>query len=867
MFRPSRVARLDALICAGLVTTFGCGGGTSLPPPPPSISVSVSAAAPSVQWGASVQVMATVENDSGNRGVNWTISCSSSPCGTLSANATASGTPTTYSPPIVLPAANLAVKFTATSASDPTKSGTATVTVPQLSGFIGVSEAHVDSSNGMARLIINGKPAPPLWFDYAQNFPTHIQFLAPEVQDAAGSGVSTVALALNAWPWDNQNTTPLDFSASDHVIDNVLAAKPQALVVLNITAWPGPGWNPVVPLTSADYTVYPDGSTSDTYHISMASDACFNGFLTSVPHLLQHYESTSYAAHILGYIVNWGGTGEWYPVEMWRGPDSSVVNTKHFQSWLQSKYGTDAALSAAWGTPVTIATAQVPAAQTGRFPMHSLLGSNDPIDAFYRVPQEQNWVDYSAYTSDLAAQRILDAAQVIKTGVSGKRLVGVHYGYLIEAEGSYNAHERHDRLLSSPNLDFFSGAITPYDRLAGGAGQEGAAVDSFNANGKLWFNEIDLYTYLGASGPFASDFGPNPPTADLTETVDVLQRETASLLVHRSGTWWFDIGEEGNFDDPSIWTPMSTYGVPLYNQLYASPQPLTPDVALIIDRNSIFYQKSDFDMMNVQRAMLRYALAKAGVFYGIYSLDDFLSGVLPQCKLYIFANVNFLTDSQITQIQSRLNTEGSTAVWQYAPAFLGPNGVSVSRASSLTGIQLSEMDGYGFTKGTGVMTGYQWGLTSQNLLSPRLVVTDSAAEVLGRYQSDSQVSSARKKVGNYESIFTGEFALGDFTNPAYASSPPPDVLRALLQNAGVHVWSTTGDVIITDGSLLVIHAAAAGADAISLPTGVSAAPLAGGTAVSGTLNLNFSRAGETQWFQLSPSTSALSLHPHSPKRK
>jgi len=62
---------------------------------------------------------------------------------------------------------------------------------------------------------------------------------------------------------------------------------------------------------------------------------------------------------------------------------------------------------------------------------------------------------------------------------------------------------------------------------------------------------------------------------------------------------------------------------------------------------------------------------------------------------------------------------------------------------------------------------------------------------------------ARKKVGNFESIFSGDFDLGDFQNPAAnTASPPPDVLRALLQTTAAHIWSTTGDVVLTDGNLL-----------------------------------------------------------------
>ena len=328
----------------------------------------------------------------------------------------------------------------------------------------------------------------------------------------------------------------------------------------------------------------------------------------------------------------------------------------------------------------------------------------------------------------------------------------------------------------------------------------------------------------------------------------------AGGLIHRAGTVWFDISENGAFDDPAIWAPMSEHGIPLFNQLYANPQPYRADVALIIDRNSILYQKNDYDMALEQRAYVRYALAKAGVASAFYTLDDCLDGTEPPSQVYIFANANYLTDDEITQIQSRLNAEGATAIWQYASGFLGPSGPDANRASRLTGIQLTQLDGYGYTSGAGAMAGYSWGLTNHNELSPRLVVTDPNAQVLGTYQSDNQVSSAMKKVGNFESIFIGEFTLGPFQPLAFGTAPSANVLRALLQITGVHMWSAVEDVVFTDGNLLVIHAAAAGPDSISLPAGVSATPLGGGSASTGTLNITFSRAGETQWFQLSQSS-------------
>lgn len=128
------------------------------------------------------------------------------------------------------------------------------------------------------------------------------------------------------------------------------------------------------------------------------------------------------------------------------------------------------------------------------------------------------------------------------------------------------------------------------------------------------------------------------------------------------------------------------------------------------------------------------------------------------------------------------------------------------------------------------------------------MVTDASEEVLRHYQLDNQVSTAGKKVGNFESVFSGEYGF------ANGGDWRPDALKGTSANGGSLCLEHRGDTLNTDGNLLVIHGAAAGPDTISLPVGVSATPLGGGTASTGTLNLNFSRVGETQWFQLSQSS-------------
>ena len=77
--------------------------------------------------GSSTQVTAKVTGDPGNLGVDWSLVCPSSSCGSITQQ-TASNVPATYTAPVVL-TASLNVTITATSVADPTQIVTTNVTV------------------------------------------------------------------------------------------------------------------------------------------------------------------------------------------------------------------------------------------------------------------------------------------------------------------------------------------------------------------------------------------------------------------------------------------------------------------------------------------------------------------------------------------------------------------------------------------------------------------------------------------------------------------------------------------------------------------------------------------------------------------
>jgi hypothetical protein len=92
-------------------------------------SIAFTPSAPStVTAGGTLSVNATVSNDAGAGGVNWSVTCSSAPCGSFTASHTVSGTATTYDAPPQPPTGGT-VTITATAADAPSPQVSAVVTV------------------------------------------------------------------------------------------------------------------------------------------------------------------------------------------------------------------------------------------------------------------------------------------------------------------------------------------------------------------------------------------------------------------------------------------------------------------------------------------------------------------------------------------------------------------------------------------------------------------------------------------------------------------------------------------------------------------------------------------------------------------
>jgi len=117
---------------AATITITAAAGG---------VSVTLSPSTATVPMGSTMMFTATVANDAGNKGVNWTLSgsgCSAATCGALSAPSTASGTPVTYTAPATMPTP-ASVTLTAAAVADGTKTATAAITVASSGGSVTIT--------------------------------------------------------------------------------------------------------------------------------------------------------------------------------------------------------------------------------------------------------------------------------------------------------------------------------------------------------------------------------------------------------------------------------------------------------------------------------------------------------------------------------------------------------------------------------------------------------------------------------------------------------------------------------------------------------------------------------------------------------
>jgi len=650
--------------------------------------------------------------------------------------------------------------------------------------------AQVRATGSGPRLFINGEPRCPTILYVSLFHDDDLTRIAQsEIADAVKAGVDIISFVIWGLPWFRDGEAA-DFSKHDVDVwvDKVLAANPNALLLPRFpTDWPPDWWREAHP---DDVMQFADGKRDGP--ASIHSLAWRRDAATQVATLVRHLEA-KYGDHMVGYHPCGQTSAEWFYEGMWDGRLASFegVATEGFRRFLRGRYGTDAALRAAWHAPgVTLETAPVPTADERTACSGSL---RDPAT-------QQAVVDFSEFINLDMADAVAAMCHAVKE-VTPTKLAVAFYGYDFELASAprglaSSGHLGLARLLRSPDVDILCSPVTYGDRQPGGGGFLMSPVDSVLRSGKLWLTEDDTRTHLSAPDAFPGR------CADVRETRGVLTRNFAHTLSRGAAVWWMDISGRGWFAGDEMWSDLSRlHGA--YADALPALEPYAPQIAVIVDERSTHYVAPSPLITAPLMDGFRRQWYRIGAPVGVYLLDDLLAGRVPAARMYIMLNAFRLDGDQLAALRDRACRDGRTVVWMYAPGIVRDGELSPGRISEATRIALE-----GTASGDGELvidrTGQRFS-ADHGRLEPTLAVADPRAHVLARYASGGQAAIASKGVGDWTSVYCGTLQM------------PANLLRRVAEQAGVHVYSPGGDVVAAGNGFVSIHASSSGRKVLRMP--------------------------------------------------
>jgi hypothetical protein len=143
----NRKALLAVLVVVAVATfVSGCSSSKKAAQP---ITVQLAPAPPtSMEVSTTTQIAAQLVNDTAAAGVDWSVTCTSSDCGSIAPAHTASGGATTYTAPATVPTGG-SVTVTAASTTDPTATASATITITPIGSNMSLTGQYAIAAAGI----------------------------------------------------------------------------------------------------------------------------------------------------------------------------------------------------------------------------------------------------------------------------------------------------------------------------------------------------------------------------------------------------------------------------------------------------------------------------------------------------------------------------------------------------------------------------------------------------------------------------------------------------------------------------------------------------------------------------------------------
>lgn len=594
-----------------------------------------------------------------------------------------------------------------------------------------------------------------------------------QVALARDAGVNLVSFsAPNCW---TEPEKPQDWQALDNLCRQIIAVNPKVLLVPRVGA-DAPGWwldrHP-------DSRMVYDGD--QVLKHSCVSDREYRADVCAHLEKLCRHLTEAFPDHFAGIHPCGQNTGEWFYYNSWQRPLSGydLATKTAYRDWLKAR---------------GLAEAEPPTADERRACPNGFL--RDPA-------QEMNLINFARFQQQEMAEHVNAMAAACRRGTAGQKLVVFFYGYLFEfpplqCGAPTCGHYALSTVLKSQDIDILCSPISYTDRDWLGTAPCMTAAESVKRVGILWLNEDDSRTYLD---PRQQEHVQEGGLVSLEQTQQVMLRNTAQEALRGFGSWWMDLPAQGWFNDARIWD-MIVKLQPVDAALCQRPTPFTPDLAAIVDEDSMCHLpggSAAFARPLIYDA--RAALGRSGAPYGQYLLDDALVGKIP-ARLQFFLSAWALTNAQRAALAAQ-RAPGTTRVWCYAPGYIYPDHLDVAGIKQVTGFTARpvSLPSAAVTvtpagQKAGLTAGWEprnaWAPQQVLAINPLFTVQATPAETWATY-SDGSPAVAVRRSGRNTDVFLGVPML------------TPELVRALAKLTGVHLYTntTTATVWAANGYLSV----------------------------------------------------------------
>lgn len=563
-----------------------------------------------------------------------------------------------------------------------------------------------------------------------------------------------------------------DFRTCDEEIINALRKAPDATLLLRVTVGPYPGiekdpdeiWQDKEGLFAVSNTenmlevnaFVREKSGRQQYYPSYASKKWQKACGDALEAYIRHLHETGLLNAFAGVNLSLGEDGQF--LTWWMKRDFSPAVRRGFADYLRKKYSTVEKLREAWHNPKA----------EFNFPSARDLPGYDgfPKKDFLDPRTDAALLDAMAYHNDMQLETAAYFFRRIQE-VAGRPLFTN-----IMTPGSLNKSWLDQLACGETGIQSCRDCIFYSDRRPGRPAAPTAAYDSMRANGILCIDELDIRTYNECSASDThNDWVGRCTTPEMFRTV--LNKITGYQIAKGMGYWYYDMNQYFA-QAPELHAVMRQNG-DIARKVMTRPDTFKPDVAVILDHDSIFYYAFGVPQGKLAQRTIKLTsnyLAASGVPYDMFYLRDFLKHPEKRSdyKTIIFLSALRL-DAPARMIVDGLKKSGRTLVFLYPAGLLSADkGLSAETASKVMGISITE---YGrenlLLEPTGqspIVKGLEGCLGISDLLCyscypycmedmPRYVVSDPDAEILGKYISDGKPGIALKKHPGWTGIYIG----------------------------------------------------------------------------------------------------------------